>query len=114
VQTYHLRGTVRDVGKVLAIPPETLDAIAKRVRQHLDDSLLQSVTAVVGAEVARASRWAWLIALCGQLVGTPRDLGIHNGGYLRYEWLPSTTYTSRRIAARSARLRSVNWSAMPS
>lgn len=80
MQTYHLRGAVRDVGKVLAIPSDTLEAIAKRVRQRLDDSLQQSVAAVVGEEVACVGRWAWFVVLCERLVGTPRHLGIHNGG----------------------------------
>lgn len=82
MQTYHTRGAVRDVGKALAIPPDTLKAIAKRVRQHLDDSLAQSVAVVGGPELALTTRWAWFIALCERLVGTPRHLGIHNGGVI--------------------------------
>lgn len=80
MQTYHLRGAVRDVGKALAIPPDTLEAIARRVRQRLDDSLAQSVAAVVAEDLTVTARWAWFIALCERLVGTPRHLGIHNGG----------------------------------
>lgn len=82
MQTYHLRGAVRDVGKVLAIPPDTLDAIAGRVRRRLDDSLARSVAATVGPDLARTTRWTWFVALCERLVGTPRHLGIHNGGVI--------------------------------
>ena len=38
VQTYHLKGAVRDVGKALGIPAPTLEAVARRVRQRLDDT----------------------------------------------------------------------------
>ncbi len=113
VQTYHLRGAVRDVGKVFGLPAPTLEAVAKRVRQGLDASLAQAVAAVVGEAALRNTRWTRFVTLCEQLVGTPRHLGIHNGGYLGYEYVPSTTYTSMRTAARSARRSSVNSSALP-
>lgn len=80
VQTYHLKGAVRDVGKVLGLPPSTLEAVAKRVRRHLDDTLAGAVAAVVGEAALTLPRWAWFVALCEWLVGTPRHLGIHNGG----------------------------------
>ena len=80
VQTYHHRGAVRDVGKVLGIPPPTLEAVSKRVRQRLDDSLALAVAAVVGEAALTAPPWTWFVALCERLVGIPRHLGIHNGG----------------------------------
>lgn len=80
VQTYHRKGAVRDVGQALGIPLATLAAVAKRVRQRLDDTLAQAVAAVVGETALTLPRWTWFVALCERLVGTPRHLGIHNGG----------------------------------
>ncbi len=82
VQTYHRKGAVRDVGKVLGIPSSVLEAAVKRVRQQLDDDLAQAVVAVVGEAALTTPRWAWFVALCERLVGTPRHLGIHNGGVI--------------------------------
>jgi len=80
VQTYHTRGAVRDVGKALGLPAPVVAAVARRVRQRLDDDLAGAVRAAVGEDALALPRWGHLVALCGQLVGTPRHLGIHNGG----------------------------------
>src|SRR3954452_9186435 len=80
VQTYHTRGAVRDVGKALGIPAPTLEAVARRVRQRLDDTLAGAVVAVAGEAALDSRLWGHFVALCEQLVGTPRHLGIHNGG----------------------------------
>lgn len=80
MQRYGLKGAVRDVGKALGIPPTTLDAVGKRVRQRLDDTLIQAVAAIVGDAALSVPRWTWFVALCERLVDTPRHLGLHNGG----------------------------------
>ncbi|CAA9583322.1 MAG: Error-prone repair homolog of DNA polymerase III alpha subunit, partial [uncultured Thermomicrobiales bacterium] len=80
VQTYHTRGAVRDVGKALGIPAPTLEAVARRVRRRLDDTLAGAVAAVAGEAALDSRLWGHFVALCEQLVGTPRHLGIHNGG----------------------------------
>lgn len=80
VQRYHHRGAVRDVGKAWGIPAPTLETLAQRLRRRLDDDLAQAVVAVVGVAAARTPYWARFIAICESLVGTPRHLGIHNGG----------------------------------
>ncbi len=48
VQTYHLRGAVRDVGKALGLPAPALEAVATRVRRGLDPDLTAAVVATVG------------------------------------------------------------------
>ncbi|HEX6737586.1 MAG TPA: DNA polymerase III subunit alpha, partial [Vicinamibacteria bacterium] len=80
VVTYHTRGAVRDVGKVLGIPTPLLETLAKRVRHGLDDRLADAVAAVAGRGALDSPLWATFVALCERLVGTPRHLGIHNGG----------------------------------
>jgi len=80
VQTYHTKGAVRDVGKALGIPPATLEAVATRVRRGLDADLAGAVVAVAGDAARDRAVWGHFVALVGQLIGTPRHLGIHNGG----------------------------------
>lgn len=80
VQRYHHRGAARDVGKVWGIPAPTLEILAQRLRRRLDDSLAQAVVSVVGRAAARTPYWAQFVAMCERMVGTPRHLGIHNGG----------------------------------
>lgn len=80
VQTYGLRGAVRDAGKAFGIPMVFLEALAKQVRQGLDDTLAQAVTTAAGPMALDAPLWRHFVTICEQLVGTPRHLGIHNGG----------------------------------
>jgi error-prone DNA polymerase len=80
IQTYHTRGAVRDVGKALGLPAPVVEAVARRVRQRLDADLAGAVRAAVGDEALALPVWGHLVALCARLVGTPRHLGIHNGG----------------------------------
>jgi error-prone DNA polymerase len=80
VQTYHRRGAVRDVGKAFGLPAPTLDELSRRVRRGLDDSLAAAVAAIAGEAALASPLWASFVAVCERLVGTPRHLGIHNGG----------------------------------
>jgi DNA polymerase III alpha subunit len=79
-QTYHTRGAVRDVGRALGLPAPGVEAVARRVRQRLDDDLAGAVRAAVGDDALALPPWGHLVALCARLVGTPRHVGIHNGG----------------------------------
>lgn len=82
IQTYHRKGAVRDVGKALGIPAPMLEAVATRVRRGLDDALAGAVIEVVGDVASANPLWGHFVALCEQLVGTPRHIGIHNGGVI--------------------------------
>ncbi len=112
-QQYHRQGAVADAGKALGLPRPLLAALATRLRRGLDPDLPGAIDAVARPGAAAEGPWSTLIALVPRLVGLPRHQGIHNGGYLGYEYVPSTTYTSMRTAARSARRSSVNSSALP-
>lgn len=79
--TYHLKGAVRDVGKVLDIPAHDLDRIARLSDSHSAKSL--------GEQLAHfpeyASRlheppWSLLIEMAHQLAGFPRHITQHSGG----------------------------------
>jgi error-prone DNA polymerase len=79
-QTYRRKGAVRDVGKALGIPAPVLEAVALRVRQHLDDTLAEAVIAAVGEAALGSPVWGNFVSLCEQIIGVPRHLGLHNGG----------------------------------
>lgn len=80
IQTYHARGAVRDLGKVFGFPDATMEELSRRVRRSLDDSLPEAIVAVAGPAALDDARWSAFATLCAALPGTPRHLGIHNGG----------------------------------
>ena len=81
--TYKLRSAVRDIGKVLGLPPADLDRIAKLSEPRSARDL--------GAELARmpeyaarltAPPWKHFVELAGQLSGFPRHVTQHSGGMI--------------------------------
>jgi error-prone DNA polymerase len=81
VQTYRPRSAIRDVGKALGIAPELLDSFAKD-HQWWDggDVQAQRLRAVGLDPDARPVQL--LIELTSQLLGFPRQLGTHTGGFV--------------------------------
>ena len=83
VISYRGRSALRDVAKALAVPEVQVDALAKRLSQWSDasDVTLESWQAagVDGPEPAVA---AHVIRLTRELLGFPRHLGIHVGGFV--------------------------------
>jgi error-prone DNA polymerase len=62
--TFRARGAVRELGKVLGLPPGEIERVARM------------------AETAppRSVRWRWLARLVGEAYGLPRHLSQHSGG----------------------------------
>ncbi|MFP4643144.1 MAG: error-prone DNA polymerase [Spirochaetales bacterium] len=79
VVRYRPRSAVREVGKVLGFPETTVDRIA-RLTPHRDSTLGHAVEQA-GLDPDRGSA-AFLVRLCEQIVGVPRHLSIHPGGFL--------------------------------
>ncbi|RMG93969.1 MAG: DNA polymerase III subunit alpha, partial [Deltaproteobacteria bacterium] len=80
VVRYRGRSAVRDVGKALGIPPDTLDRLAGYVDPHggaLDDVIV----AHAGLD-PRAPRVRRLVELSRCITDMPRHLSIHPGGFL--------------------------------
>ena len=81
--TYHLRSAVRDLGKVLDLPPTAIDKLARlseggkaiSVREELD-----RLPEFQGQ--ADGPLWACLVELSEQLDGLPRHVGQHVGGMI--------------------------------
>jgi len=67
--TYRKRSAVRDVGKALGLPPDTVDSLAKSLRW--EDGLPEGVSQGI---------WNEFRALWEQIQGLPRHLSIHVGG----------------------------------
>ncbi|ADJ25745.1 DNA polymerase III, alpha subunit [Dehalogenimonas lykanthroporepellens BL-DC-9] len=83
IATYQIKGAVRDLGKVLSLPPEEVDQLARYVEWGSAAKLKE--------KMSRASRfrdrvdapgWRDLIALAAELDGFPKYLGQHPGGMI--------------------------------
>jgi len=79
--TYRPRGIVRDLGKVLGLPPAEIERVAKTVGFHESKGELgRDVVAAIGPERAAAPRWKALLWLAGDAMGLPRHASQHSGG----------------------------------
>ncbi len=79
VVRYRPRSAVRDVGKVLGFPETTLDRMAKLL-SHRDSSVGEAFDAVV--QEPNPAILDHFRDLCTQILGFPRHLSIHPGGFL--------------------------------
>ena len=81
VITYRSRSAVRDVGKALGIPPEHVDALAKKLEwwdpKGLPPERLRE--AGLDAQDRTVRAMAWLVP---QILGFPRHLSQHVGGFV--------------------------------
>jgi error-prone DNA polymerase len=79
--TYRPRGIVRDLGKVLGLPPWEIEKVAGTVGFHESaGEMTLDVSAAIGAERAAAPRWKALLWLCDDAMGLPRNASQHSGG----------------------------------
>ncbi len=79
--TYRPRAAVRDLGKVLGLPPAEIDRVAKLVGFHeRSGEIEKDVVAAIGPERAATPRWRALPALCPEAMGLPRHPSQHPGG----------------------------------
>ncbi len=81
VSTYHAAGAVRDIARVLGLPGDQVDALGKccgRWTDHIPDA--QRL-----AEAGFDAESPWLkriLILAGELIGFPRHLSQHPGGFV--------------------------------
>ena len=83
ISTFGARQAIRDVGKVLGFPDETLDRVSESIDAHNASSLLNSsiLRSVFGSQLD-SPRWQQFLKLAAALDNCPRHLGIHNGGMI--------------------------------
>ena len=98
--TFRARGAIRELGKVLGLPPGEIERLARGAEgygssEHDIEAILagggeESATggAHVGSDApgngqdapTRSERWRWLARLVGEAYGLPRHLSQHSGG----------------------------------
>ncbi len=79
--TYRSRGAVRDLGKVLGLPPGEIERVARSVDIHGGpDSVERDLVEAIGPRRASSVRWRALVELGREAFGLPRHLSQHPGG----------------------------------
>ncbi|GLO30858.1 error-prone DNA polymerase [Pseudomonas putida] len=81
VNTYHAAGAVRDVARVLGLPADQVDALAKCCGRWSDRIPDHQRLAEAGFEAGSPSLRRVLV-LAGELIGFPRHLSQHPGGFV--------------------------------
>jgi len=79
--TYRPKSAVRDLGKVLSVPAEEIEAVARTLGHHGEPGEMEPhVVAAIGAERAGSPRWKALLWLSQDIMGLPRHPSQHPGG----------------------------------
>jgi error-prone DNA polymerase len=85
IGTYNTRGIVREVGKVLGIPQEDLDYLAKRLHGSVSpdriERALDSKPELKNSHIPR-ERFRWVFRLARDLMDIPRNLRSHSSGVI--------------------------------
>jgi error-prone DNA polymerase len=81
VSTYHAAGAVRDVARVLGLPADQVDALAKCCGRWSDRIPDAERLAEAGFE-AQSPSLRRILVLAGELIGFPRHLSQHPGGFV--------------------------------
>ncbi len=70
--TFRARGAIRELGKVLGLPPGEIERVARAADNY---------RGAAEHDIPAASpRWAWLARLAAEAYGLPRHLSQHSGG----------------------------------
>jgi error-prone DNA polymerase len=79
--TYRARGTIRELGKALGLPPGEIERVARGSEGWSAHDVAQDVASALGERrLAAGGRWAWLARLADEAHGLPRHLSQHSGG----------------------------------
>lgn len=78
--TFQARSAVRDAGKALGLPPETITRLAKAIGREADQFLETARLLTDRASPEERDRLRWLAQFVPALLDLPRHLSIHNGG----------------------------------
>ncbi len=81
VSRYRLRSAIRDVGFALGVAPELVDALAKRQQWWDSPQAMAEALAPIGLDPDTPVVRQWL-ELVQQLIGFPRHLSQHPGGFV--------------------------------
>jgi error-prone DNA polymerase len=81
--TFRARGAIRELGKVLGLPPAEIEHAARAAEHHLgaaEHNIDVTRREPVRAGAVRSPRWAWLERLVAEAQRLPRHLSQHSGG----------------------------------
>lgn len=81
VSTYHAAGALRDVGKALGLPPDQIDALAKCAGKWTDRLPSPERLSEAGFD-PQSPVLHRVMVLAGELIGFPRHLSQHPGGFV--------------------------------
>ena len=81
VMRFRARGAVRDVGKVLGLTEDVTGALASQVWGEAEGGVEEEHAAALGLNLADR-RLRMTLELAEELVGFPRQLGTHPGGFV--------------------------------
>jgi error-prone DNA polymerase len=77
--TFRARGGIRELGKVLGLPPGEIERVARMADGHRGD-VERDIAAAGKVLPMRSERWRWLARLVKEANGLPRHLSQHSGG----------------------------------
>jgi error-prone DNA polymerase len=78
--TYRLRSAIRDVGKALALPPQSLDRLAKLGEQGPARDVGEHLGRIADVPNPESPLWKHLAELSHQIARMPRHVSQHSGG----------------------------------
>ncbi len=85
IGTFMTRGIVREVGKVMGLPPETISFLAKRLHGGVApdqlESALEKRPELRDSNISK-ERFRWVIQLASSLMDLPRNVRTHSSGVI--------------------------------
>ena len=80
--TYRARGAIRELGKVLGLPPGEIERVARGSEGWDAREVGRDITNTRQRPTPLSGRWAWLARLATEAHGLPRHLSQHSGGMI--------------------------------
>ncbi|NPD70135.1 error-prone DNA polymerase (plasmid) [Lichenicola cladoniae] len=81
VMRFHSRGAIRDVGKAMGLPADVTAALAGQVSAWSNDGISEAHAAELNLNLTDR-RLRLTLQLARELIGFPRQLGTHPGGFV--------------------------------
>ncbi|MEJ7876563.1 MAG: DNA polymerase III subunit alpha, partial [Solirubrobacterales bacterium] len=78
--TFRVKGSIRDLGKALGLPPTEIERVARSVDGWAGERFAEDVEVAVGLKRAATTRWRALVRLVREAWGLPRHASQHSGG----------------------------------
>jgi error-prone DNA polymerase len=78
--TYRARGAIRELGKVLGLPPGEIERVARGSEGWDARDVGKDIESTGRRKLT--GRWAWLARLAAEAYGLPRHLSQHSGGMI--------------------------------